>query len=500
MAYLLGIDLGTSSVKAVIIDETGRLLSVGAQEYATLTPQPGWVEQNPDDWWRATALAVRAARVSIEGSIKAIGLTGQMHGTVLVGSNHQALGNAIIWADGRAAEEVTLFNQRVSPSLLRRAGTAPATGFMGTTLLWLKRHQPELLEQAASVLLPKDYLRLRLIGELASEATDASATGLYDIHQRHWSGEILASLDLPGDLLPMLQESTSVAGTLTSEAAEALNLPRGTPVVTGCADQVAQAMSSGLFDDGQMSITLGSGGQVFVPISQPIVDDNLRVHTFCHAPADRWYLLGAMLTAGLSLRWLRDFLGWTDAPDAYVRLSALAQAVEPGAEGLLFLPYLAGERSPLMDSQVQGAFIGLTLGHDNGHAARAVMEGVACALRQIVETLWLMGISPTHILASGNGLNSPIWRQIVADVLGEPLHLLSDVERTAIGAALLAGIGTGVYGGYEELKHLVGQATYVTEPNGEVASRYEEIYGRFTMAYPRLKLLFHSTPEADSRD
>jgi xylulokinase len=491
MTALLGIDLGTSSVKAVVIDESARVLSVASHEYPILTPHPGWAEQDPQAWWKSTVLAVRQAVTEAAVPIAGIGLSGQMHGFVMVDSAAQPLGNVIMWADQRSVTEVDEIFARVGRDRLATiAGTAPATGFMAATLLWLLKHDPARLDRTAACLLPKDYIRLRLTGNIAAEVTDASATALFDVRQRTWSTEIVDVLGLPGRILPQVIESSELAGTLVPDAADALGLKAGIPVVAGCADQVAQAIGNQLLNPGNGSVTLGSGGQVFVPLDRPMIDANLSLHNFCHAPTDRWYLLGAMLAAGLSLRWLRDTLGLKDDPNAYPYLASLAAEVPPGADGLFFLPYMAGERSPLMDPLARGCFIGLTLRHERGHLARAIMEGVAFALRQIVETMIGAGAPVNRLLAAGNGLASPIWRQIVVDVLARPLYMSSGRERTGVGTALLAGIGADIYADYAQTQQLVAENLSVTEADTSRARFYEEKYQQFISLYPLLKPVF----------
>lgn len=492
MANLLGIDLGTSSVKAVIIDEAANVLAVGQHEYPIQSPQPAWAEQNPPDWWNATVSAVRQAVNHAHVPISAIGLSGQMHGVVLIDADSQTLGAAIIWADQRSTAEVDEIVTRIGRERIARiAGTAPATGFMASTLLWLLHHDPSRLDRALACLQPKDYLRLRLTGNIAAEVSDASATALFDIHTRQWSDEIISELGLPRHLLPPLLQSSTIAGQLQDAAAKDLGLPSGIPVVAGCADQVAQAVGNGLFDPGDGSITLGSGGQLFMPLASPLSHPNLTLHNFCHAPSDRWYLLGAMLTAGLSFRWLRDLLGLTGDPQAYPQLAALAADIAPGADGLLFLPYMAGERSPLMDPLARGCFIGLTLRHEPGHLARAIMEGVAFALRHILDNMVSSGTPVNRLLAAGNGLSNPLWRQIVADVLARPLYRSSAVERTGVGAALVAGIGTGVYSGYQDTLHLTRSEMQITEPIDAHVRFYNERYDHYKTLYPLLQSTFH---------
>ncbi|MER2598501.1 MAG: xylulokinase [Caldilineales bacterium] len=488
MSHLLALDLGTSSVKAVVINQDAHCLAAAAQEYPLLAAQPGWAEQEPEQWWQAAVQAAGTALAQAgHPAIAAIGLSGQMHGTVLVDAAGRALGRAITWADQRSAAQSAQFNERIGAARLAAiAGTAPAAGFLGPTLLWLQHHDPARLAAAHTCLLPKDYLRLRLTGEPATEATDASATALFDVRRRTWSLEIVQALELPAHLLPRLIEPSEVAGTLRPAAAAALGLPAGIPVAAGCADQAAQALGNGLMQPGQGSVTIGSGGQVFLPLAVPRGDPLGRLHTFCHAPADRWYLLGAMLTAGLSLRWLRDLLGWQGAPDAYQRLAMLAAATPPGADGLLFLPYLAGERSPLMDPQARGAFVGLTLQHGPGHLARAIMEGVAFALRQILAVMGEMQPLPQQLLAVGNGLAAPVWRQITADVLGCPLLLPAGREQAGVGAGLLAGIAAGLYADYTAAQQILPPPNEATWPQPGLVALYADHYARFCTLYPAL--------------
>jgi xylulokinase len=298
-------------------------------------------------------------------------------------------------------------------------------------------------------------------------------------------------LGLPRHLLPSVLESSDIAGYLQPNIAELLGLPSNIPVVAGCADQVAQAVGNNLLNPSDGSVTLGSGGQVFMPLAQPLENPNVALHNFCHVPSDRWYLLGAMLTAGLSFRWLRDLLGLTGDPQAYPQLAVLAADVPPGADGLLFLPYLVGERSPLMDPLARGCFIGLTLRHERGYLARAIMEGVAFGLRHILDNMITSGIPVNHLLAAGNGLSSPIWRQIVADILARSLYQSSREERTAVGAVLVAGIGTGIYSGYDDIQHINRGEMHITEPLSANLDFYKERYQHYKTLYPLLQSTFH---------
>jgi len=480
MAALLGIDLGTSAVKAVVIDADGRLLGTGTREITMEVPQPNRAEQDPEGWWSNATMAVRAAMHSAGRSdIAAIGLDGHMHGFALLDAQWRPLGRAITWADQRSADLIPELEEHVGlATFLSIAGTRPAAGFMAPTMVWLARHDPGLLEAAAVAVLPKDYLRLRLTGEVATDISDASATALFDIGARTWSVELCARLAVPERLLPPLLESAQIAGRLTAEAASALGLAPGIPVVAGSADQPAQAVANGLLGPGNGSVTLGTGGQILVATDRPLADAKGRIHTFCHAVPDRWYQLGATLSAGLSLRWLRDRLR-LGSDNPYANLDRLANEVPPGAEGLIFLPYLVGERSPIMDPTATGAFVGLTLHHRRAHLARAVLEGVACSLRATRDAVDDAGGACDAWLATGNGLASPLWRGILADVFGEPLSYVDAPERSGVGAALLGGIGAEVYGSFDEASEAVRPVLRMTEPDVERTARYEKVYARY---------------------
>ena len=488
MSSLLGIDLGTSSVKVVVYSTDGTIGGLGSAEYPILTPSVGFAEQEPEDWWRATVVAVRQAMQKAgRPDIAGIGFSGQMHGFVLIGDDRTALSPAIIWADQRSADLLPEIESIVGPDL-KKCGTAPAAGFMISTLFWLQRHQPELLERALTMLMPKDYIRLKLTGELGTDQSDASATGIFDVEQRIWADDLITRLKLPRSIFPVTNESIELVGKVTKEAAEELGLAPGVPVSAGSSDQPAQAVGNGLIDPPLGSVTVGTGGQVFVPLSQPLLDPKLRLHTFCHAPRTRWYLLGAMLSAGMALRWLRAILG--NDRFSYAELDRIAGEVEPGCEGLTFLPYIVGERSPIMDPRAKGGFVGLALRHGPGHLVRALLEGVAFALRQIIEAMEDCGASLPELVASGNGLGSPLWRKMLADVIQRPLLQGQDAyaaERAGVGAAMLGGIGAGVFKGYEDVRRLAPVFDVVTAPTADRAARYEAAYRRFLDLYPRLK-------------
>jgi xylulokinase len=492
MSPLLGIDLGTSSVKVVVFALDGSIKGVGNAEYPILIPSPGYAEQDPEDWWRATVTAVRQATEQAGNSaISSIGLSGQMHGFVPIGANLKPVNPAIIWADQRSANLIPEIESIVGAADLKKCGTAPAAGFMISTLFWLQKYQPSLLDRFRTLLMPKDYIRLKLTGDLGTDASDASATGIFNVEKRTWADDLIARLNLPRSIFPKTDASTDVVGHVTRDAAAELGLTPGIPVSAGSSDQPAQAIGNGLIDPPLGSITIGTGGQAFVPLREPILDSKLRLHTFCHAPRERWYLLGAMLSAGMALKWFRAILG--NERFSYADLDRLAASVPPGSEGLTFLPYIVGERSPIMDPRARGGFVGLTLGHGPGHMARALLEGVAFAMRQIIETMEECGASLPKLVASGNGLGSPLWRQMVADVLERPLFQGQDTyaaERAGVGAAMIGGIGAGIFKNYDEARNLAPVFDVVTAPSTDRAGRYEAAYRRYLDLYPRLKSWF----------
>lgn len=490
MSCLLGIDLGTSSVKAAVFGVEGALKGVGMAEYPILTPVLGYAEQDPELWWRATTIAVRQALENAgHPEILGIGFSGQMHGTVLLDKSNNLVRSAIIWADQRSADLLQEIEERVGlPLLAQQCGTAPTTGFSIASLYWLQKFETRTLSRTATFLLPKDLLRFKLTGELGTDESDASGSGIFDVGKRVWAEAVIERLGLPRSILPKIHSSEDIVGLLGKEAAAELGLRHGIPVSAGCADQPAQAVGNGLIDPPLGSVTIGTGGQVFAPLTRPIIDPELRLHTFCHAPRTRWYLLGAMLSAGMALRWLRVVLGKVET--SYTELVQLASEVQPGAEGLFFLPYLVGERSPLMDPRAKGGFIGLALRHGPGHLVRAVLEGVAFALRQIIDTMIDCGADLATLVASGNGLANPVWRQIVADVLARPVLQGSDEqasERAGVGAAMIAGIGAGVFDGYQDARKLAPVFNLVTEPHQDTSALYEYHYRSFLDLYPRLK-------------
>lgn len=502
MSILLGLDIGTSSVKALVFEpESSRILAHSNLEYPIHRPQPQYAEQDPDDWWRAAVHAARAALAKAGPDaterVTGIGLSGQMHGTVLLDRRDLPVGPAIIWADQRAADYVERLLEAVGQrQFVEITGTLPAAGFMAVTLLWLAEHDPTRLRRARAAILPKDYVRLKLTGEVGTDFSDAAATGLFDIAVKAWSAEVVRAAGISRPLLPKVMASTTIAGSLTASAAAELGLKPGIPVAAGSADQPAQSVGCGVVGPGQGLISVSSGGQVVIPIEAVSngsvhLPTDARVHVFNHAVPGLWYILGATLSAGLSLRWLRDLFGLTGQADAYALFSAEAGTIAPGADGLIFLPYLTGERTPLMDAQARGAFIGLTAYHTRAHLARAIMEGVAFSMRQAFAVAQELGGQADVMVANGGGMESDVWRGIMADVLGRSLEQRAISDHAALGAALIAGVAVGTYANFEETRRVTAHTRSVTTPDPARTAYYQDLFEQYTSLYPRLREDFH---------
>lgn len=492
MTILLGIDLGTSSVKTAAMDPAGRMAGLSQQSYDIHSPLVGYAEQEPQHWWEAVrqtlSESVRQAGAGSSGRY-AIGLSGQMHGLVAIGMDGQVLRPAIIWCDQRTIEQKEQLEAMYSIEQLGKlVQNRAATGFLLLSLLWLKQNEPDTYEKIWKVMLPKDYIRYRLTGEVGTESTDASGTLAYDVANKCWSSELLEQLGIDPELLPTVREPWEIAGTLITEAANECAIPTGTVVVFGGADQPMQAIGNGILYQGQASCTLGTGGQWFVPVDTPTYDSLLRTHTFTHAAPGKWYMMAAMLNAGLSHRWLTDnILQNKDSRS----LDDSAVQVPPGSEGLIFLPYLTGERTPHMDPFAKGAMFGLTLKHNEAHLVRSVMEGVAFGQREGLEVLVALGVRVDRIVMAGGGAKSAVWLQILADVLSCELYPSAMKEQACIGAAMMAGVGAGVYKSIEEACEIVvKQAERPITPIVKNRSVYEEQYSIFRELYQCNKELF----------
>lgn len=479
---LLGLDLGTGSVKALLLDPDGSIAGEGSAVYPVRSPRPGWAESSPEVWWRAVGEAARGAAGSRGSEVTAVGLSGQMHGVVLAGTDGSPLRPAVLWADARSTDQLEDYRS-LDAELLRRLANPPAVGMAGPTLLWLRDNESGVYTEARWALQPKDWLRLQLTGEVAAEPSDASATLLYDLLADGWDYEVVEVLGLRRDLLASLVASSSAAGGLTREAAEHLGLRTGLPVAAGAGDTAAAMVGSGLLKPGPAQLTVGTGAQIVAPVSEPDPHPHGRTHLYRAAAPGLFYSMAAVQNAGLALEWARRVLGasWEEVYDE-------AFAVPAGAGGATFLPYLSGERTPHLDPEARGAWTGLGLGHDRGHLLRAALEGVAFALREGLEALEEAGIAARDLRLAGGGSAREPWRQLLADALARPLRLLPDTvaaNASARGAALLAGVASGAYRSLDGTLALAPEPGRTVHPGAD-APAYEAAYARYREVYPRL--------------
>lgn len=488
MPCFLGLDVSTTATKALLADAAGRVLGTAAAPHALATPRPLWSEQDPAGWWVAAQAAIRRvlAETGTPGeAVAAAGLTGQMHGLVALDAGGAVLRPAILWNDQRAAAECATLREAVGgrARLVALTGNDAFPGFTAPKLLWMRRHEPDRYARIGQVLLPKDYVRYRLTGAYATDRAGAGGTLLLDLRTRDWSPAVCDALEVPLAWLPPTHEGPEATGAVTAAAAAATGLRAGTPVVAGGGDQAAQAVGVGAARPGVWALTLGTSGVVFAPSDAPRADPAGRAHAFPHAVPGRWHLMGVMLSAAGSLQWYRDTLAPGTAFDA---LLAEAEAAPPGCDGLAFLPYLSGERTPHADPDARGAFVGLTLAHHRGHLTRAVLEGVAFGLKDNLRLLQAAGLPlPQALRLSGGGARSPFWRRLLADVLGVPMAVTNTSEGAAYGAALLAAVGAGAWPSVEAACTAACTVQHVTEP--QAPDRYAEAYARFQALYPALR-------------
>ena len=492
--YFLGIDVSTTSSKALLVDAYGSVVAVVSHPHSIMTPRPLWSEQDPGEWWQAVRIGIRQIlnRTGINGSeITSIGLTGQMHGLTMLDKQGQLLGPAILWNDQRTGPECDEIRARVGKErLIKITGNDALTGFTAPKILWVRSHTPEIYREIQHVLLPKDYIRYRLTSEFATDCADAAGTILVDLKKRTWSDEILQALEIPRDWLPDIYEGTQITGQITRLAADETGLVAGTPVVGGGSDQAAQAVGVGAVQPGIVALTLGTSGVVFATVDQPFIDPRGRLHAFCHAIPNRWHLMGVMLSAAGSLRWYRD----TFSPNiSYEELLKPAEYISPGSEGLLFLPYLSGERTPYPDPLARGAFVGLTMRHSKAHCSRSVLEGVAFGLKDSFELIRSAGLDAIRqVRISGGGAKSQLWQQILADVLKTELTKVNVTEGAAFGAAILASVGAGVWADIDtacaEMVHLADSST----PDQSRVKLYEPYYKLYRQIYPSLVDIQHA--------
>lgn len=498
---VLGIDIGTSGSRALVVDEHGAIVASATSAHEPFrSPGPAWAEQDPADWWRAAQDAVRVVLAKSKvaaGDIACIGLSGQMHGAVLLDEAGEVLRPSIIWCDQRTADECKWLDREVGPARLLELTSNPAlTNFTLTKLLWVRTHEPEIWNRVRHVLLPKDYVRYRLSGAFAIDVADASGTLMLDVAKRQWSAEMLAATGISADILPEVLESPAVSAHVSASAAAATGLVAGTPIVAGAGDQAAGAVGMGITHPGAVSVTIGTSGVVFAATERPALDRKGRIHTFCHAIPGRWHVMGVTQAAGLSLRWIRDQwqMGSDDA--AYERMTAEAAAVPAGADGVLWAPYLMGERTPHADPDVRAALVGLAASHTRAHVTRAVMEGVAFSLNDTFGIFDELKVPVARVRVGGGGARSPLWREIQAAVYGHPVETVAAEEGAAYGAAILAGVGAGVWPSVDAACDRIVRTSGVTKADPAVASVMHERYAHYRRIYPALRHIFSGASSA----
>jgi xylulokinase len=497
---LLGIDVGTGGTRAVLVDPGGRVISSATAEHAPMSsPHIGWAEQSPEDWWRAACQAVQEclSRISTPPSeISAIGLTGQMHGLVLLDAQDQVVRPALLWCDQRTEEECRQITEQVGAARLIELTANPAlTGFTLPKIWWVRRHEPGNWARVRSLMLPKDYIRFRLTGARAIDVADASGTLMFDVVHRRWSQPMLGISKIDEPLLPTIFESQEISGHVHEDGARQAVLRSGIPVVAGAGDQAAGAVGMGIVKPGAVSATIGTSGVVFAATSKPVLEPRGRIHTFCHAIPDRWHVMGVTQGAGLSLRWFRDQFGAgkEDGRDPYERLAEEAAKTPPGADGLLWAPYLMGERTPHLDPNARGALVGITAQHTRAHVIRAILEGVAFSLRDSLTLFREIHVPIESIRLSGGGARSPLWQQIQADIYGMPVEIIEADEGAAYGAALLAGVGTGTWPTVEAACESAVRVTKKVQPDPKTVIKMNSQYAEYRKLYPALHQIKYSS-------
>ncbi len=498
MKYLLGIDLGTSGTKTVLFSVDGEAKASAMVEYPLYQPQNGWAEQAPEDWWNAAVQTTRSvlSQSGIDASdIAGIGISGQMHGLVMLDDKGEVLRRSIIWCDGRTGEECREITQAVGEKRLIEITANPAlTGFTASKILWVKKHEPELYARCAHILLPKDYIRYMLTGEFATEVSDASGMQLLDVPKRAWSDEVLGALGIDKALLGKMYESCEVTGAVTEQAASLTGLSAGTPVVGGAGDNAAAAIGTGVVRTGKAFTTIGTSGVIFAHADKVTIDPAGRVHTFCSAVPGAWTVMSCTLAAGLSLQWFRNNFCADEMSvasrmevDPYYLMDLETEKAPIGANRLIYLPYLMGERSPLLDQNARGAFVGLSAMHTKRDMLRAIMEGVMYSQRQCLDVLRGMGVLSSEMLACGGGGTSKVWRQMMADIYSLPVATVQNREGPALGAAILAGVGAGVYKSVPEACDQIIRTNPSQQPIAQNSDRYEQFYALYCSLYPALK-------------
>jgi len=491
-ALFLGLDVGTSGVKAILVGRDGTVAAATTTPLELSTPRPGWAEQDPETWWAASIASIKGVLAKQPGaSVAAVGIAGQMHSSVFLDRAGAVIRPALLWCDGRTTEECREITARAGgEDRLRDLVRNPALeGFTLPKVLWLRRHEPAAYARLATVLLAKDFIRYRLTGALATEPSDASGTLMFDPARLRWSEELLAAVEVDPKLLPEVGGSSDVLGRVTADAAARTGLPAGTPVVGGGADNACGAAGVGVLTPGEAVASWGTSGTVLAPTAQPLVDPALRAHTFCHVAPQIWYVMGVVLSAGGAFGWFRETCAKDlGASGAHAKLDEEAALVPRGAEGVTFLPYLQGERTPHRDASARGAFLGLSLAHTRAHLTRAVLEGVCFALRDSLSILQELGLAPSELLLTGGGARSPFLRQLQSEVYGVPVSTVNREEGPAYGAALLAAVGAGAFPDLSAAARATLTRTPVERPDPRAHVEYQAVYDRFRTSYGAAKV------------
>jgi xylulokinase len=494
---LLGIDIGTGGTRAVLIDETGRVIGSATAEHQPISaPHRGWAEQAPDDWWAAACKAVPQCLANAKATVdevESVGLTGQMHGLVMLDADGKVLRPALIWCDQRTEEECREITEKIGAKRLIELTANPAlTGFTLPKIWWVQKHEPEIWKRVKKIMLPKDYVRFRLTGAHAIDVADASGTLILDVVNRRWSKEMMAASNLSEEMLPKVLESQEISGKISEAGAKASGLKAGIPIVAGAGDQAAGAVGMGIVRPGAVSATIGTSGVVFAATASPEFDPKGRIHTFCHAAPKRWHVMGVTQAAGFSLRWFRDQFGagGDSSRDPYDRLMDEASHAPAGSDGVLWAPYLMGERTPHLDPNARGALVGLSSTHTRAHVVRAILEGVAYSLRDTLTIFADLKLPTESIRLGGGGARGGLWRQIQADVYGMPVDIVEAEQGPAYGAALLAGVGVGVWSSVDKACDTAVRVATRVQPNSASAAVMNKQYAAYRKLYPALREIY----------
>jgi len=503
MSYFLGIDLGTSSVKVILVNRWGKVVAQGSRGYTVYSPFSGWAEQDPEEWWQSTTWAIRQVLYQAKinsSSIKGIGISGQTHGTVILDKNHQPLRKAIIWMDKRTVPQVEMLKKKFEEKIMFTSGLPISCGFMLPSLLWIKENEPRIWNKIFKILLPKDYIRLRLTGEIASDVSDAGGTLLLDVTHRTWSKEIANKVGISHDFFPPLFESSKVTGYVIKKSANETGLKENIPVFAGGADQVMMAVGSGVVSKEEIASSIGTGALLIAHTASPILKPERALHTIPYAIPGKWIIMGAILSGGSSLNWfINHILGVEFSEKSLDEFMSQKDFFKSAAsKGVIFIPYLDGERTPHLDPRARGAFIGLSLNHTQEDLIRAIMEGVIFALRDSLEEFKKLDIKPSYIIATGGGAKNKIWRQIQSDIFNLPVFVANTEEASAYGASLIAAVGCGFFSSVEEACHKWIEKKKVALPNPREVRIYDEVYQIYRHLYNKLKKDFHCLSQIEN--